>query len=124
MKCDSLELLVRFANTIAGKYRSVTSQMFIDGLVNNGKSEQDIETMTDYANKLADLANSFDVELADFSRPANWGIYKGQPVVVDVGFNSNVLNQYYRESEVEESGVSAAGGQHKWMGKEFYRHLV
>ena len=70
------------------------------------------------------MANSFDVELADFSRPANWGIYKGQPVVVDVGFNSNVLNQYYRESEVEESGVSAAGGQHKWMGKEFYRHLV
>lgn len=96
MKCDSLELLVRFANTIAGKYRSITAQTFIDGLVNNGKSEQDIETMTEYANKLADLSNSFDVELADFGRAANWGIYNGQPVVVDVGFNSNVMNQYYK----------------------------
>jgi hypothetical protein len=58
-------------------------------------SEQDIETCTDYANKLADLANSFDVELRDLTRAANWGLYQGHPVIIDVGFNSNVLNQYY-----------------------------
>ena len=27
-------------------------------------------------------------------------------------------------SDVEEASVSAPGGQHKWLGKEFYRHLV
>lgn len=96
MKCDSLIELVRFANTIAGKYRGQTSQQFIDDMINDGKSEQDVEIMTDYANKLADLAASFDVELADFGRAANWGIYQGNPVVVDVGFNSNVMNQYYK----------------------------
>lgn len=96
MKCDSLSQLVRFANTIAGKYRGQTSQDFINNLVNDGKNENDIETLTDYANVLADLANSFDVELADFGRAANWGLYNGKPVIIDVGFNSNVLQQYYR----------------------------
>ena len=95
MKCDSLELLVRFANTIAGKYRGITAQTFVDSLAMNGKSEQDIETMTEYGNLLADLANSFDVELSDLNRKANWGFYKGRPVIIDVGFNSNVSNQYY-----------------------------
>lgn len=96
MKCDSLDVLVRFANTIAGKYRGITAQTFVDSLKQNGKSEQDIETMTEYANVLADLANSFDVELADFARKANWGLYQGKPVIIDVGFNSNVMNQYYK----------------------------
>lgn len=96
MKCESLIEMVRFANTIAGKYRGQTAQSFINNMINDGRLERDIDIMTEYANKLADLANSFDVELADFGRPANWGIYNGQPVVVDVGFNSNVMNQYYK----------------------------
>lgn len=96
MKCESLIELVRFANTIAGKYRTSTTQGFIDNMINDGRLERDIEVMTDYANKLAELANSFDVELADFGRAANWGIFNGQPVVIDVGYNSNVMNQYYK----------------------------
>jgi hypothetical protein len=95
MKCHSLMTLVRFANTIAGKYRGQTAQKFADDLINDGDSEQDVEICTDYANKLADLAVSFDVELADFATPRNWGLYQGHPVVVDVGFNSNVMKQYY-----------------------------
>ena len=52
--------------------------------------------MSEYANTLADLANSFDVELGDFNRAANWGLYQGKPVIVDVGFNRSVYNQYYK----------------------------
>jgi hypothetical protein len=29
-------------------------------------------------------------------QPANWGMYQGKPVIVDVGFNSNVMQQYYK----------------------------
>jgi hypothetical protein len=60
-----------------------------------GASDEDIETMTEYANVLADLHSSFDIELGDFARAANWGLYNGKPVVIDVGFNSNVQKQYY-----------------------------
>jgi hypothetical protein len=96
MKCDNLHQLVNMAYAITGKKRYVgTYQSYIDHMQQAGKSEQDIETMSEYANTLADLNSNFDIELADFARAANWGIYQGKPVIIDAGFNSNVLSQYY-----------------------------
>lgn len=97
MKCDNLSQLVNMAWAITGKKKYVGNyETYKSHLIQTGHSEQDIDTMTEYANILADLNSSFDVELGDFTRAANWGIYKGKPVIVDVGFNSNVLNQYYK----------------------------
>jgi hypothetical protein len=97
MKCDNLSQLVNMAWAITGKKKYVGDyQSYVSHLQQKGKSEQDIETMTDYANTLADLNSNFDVELGDFARAANWGMYQNKPVIVDVGFNSNVLNQYYK----------------------------
>lgn len=97
MKCDNLNQLVNMAWAITGKKKYVGNyETYKSHLIQTGHSEQDIDTMTEYANILADLNSSFDVELGDFTRAANWGIYKGKPVIVDVGFNSNVLNQYYK----------------------------
>jgi hypothetical protein len=31
----------------------------------------------------------------DLARAANWGIYKGKPVIIDVGLNTDVLSQHY-----------------------------
>ena len=69
--------------------------MFPERLRKDGMSDDDIETCTQNANTLAELNSSFEVELDDLSRAANWGIYQGHPVILDVGFNSNVLKQYY-----------------------------
>ena len=96
MGVDNLNDLVILANTIAGKSRYFTYDGLVARMRREGKTDSEIETATEYANILADLTNSFDVELGDFTRAANWGIYKGKPVIVDVGFNSNVLNQYYK----------------------------
>ena len=96
MGVDSLNELIQLANAIAGKAKMYNYQQLIDYMAKKGKSEQQIETATDYANMLVDLNNSFDVELGDLNRKANWGLYNGKPVILDVGFNSNVLNQYYK----------------------------
>lgn len=97
MKCDNLTQLVNYAQAITGRKKYLgTAQSYIEHMRQKGKSEQDIETMSEYANKLAELNSSFDVELGDFTRAANWGLYQGNPIIVDVGFNSNVLNQYYK----------------------------
>jgi GNAT superfamily N-acetyltransferase len=96
IKCDNLSQLVSMAWSITGKKKYLgTYQGYVDYLRQKGKSEQDIETVTEYANILADLNSNFDVELADFGRASNWGLYQGKPTIIDVGFNSNVLNQYY-----------------------------
>jgi hypothetical protein len=96
MKCDNLHQLINMAYSIQGRKIYGNYESFANHLRQKGKSEQDIDTMTEYANTLADLNSNFDVELGDFGRAANWGLYNGKPVIIDVGFNSNVLNQYYK----------------------------
>lgn len=51
-------------------------------------------------NHLADglmnlIGNYGDIPVGDFSRLANWGIYKGSPVIIDLGLSSEVLSQHY-----------------------------
>jgi hypothetical protein len=96
MGVDDLNDIVQMGNAIAGKSKILKHQDIVNYMRTRGKTEQQIETATEYGNILADLASSFDVELGDFARKANWGLYNGKPVIIDVGFNSNVLNQYYK----------------------------
>ena len=95
LRCPSLSFLVDYALTIIGKRNKGFGNMFPERLRKDGMSDDDIETCTQNANTLAELNSSFEVELDDLSRAANWGIYQGHPVILDVGFNSNVLKQYY-----------------------------
>lgn len=99
MKCPNLYILVNMAWAITGRKKYIGNyQGFVDHLKQNTRmTDQDIDTLTEYATALAELNSSFDVELGDFTRAANWGIYQGKPVIVDVGFNSNVMNQYYKK---------------------------
>ena len=98
MKCQSLNDLIRAAQAQLNEYGSRSRAMLNDIIEKNqhfGASEQDADTFLEYVNRLSELKSSFDIELADFGRAANWGLYQGRPVIIDVGFNSNVLNQYY-----------------------------
>lgn len=97
MKCDSLNQLVNYAEAITGRKKFLgTAQSYAEHMRNKGKTEEDIETMSDYANKLAELNSSFDVVLGDFRRAANWGIFNGNPVIIDAGFSSDIYQQYYK----------------------------
>lgn len=94
MKCDTLGQLVAMARAIKGDRDYPPYADFVKSRLTH-KSEQDIETMTEYADKLAELDSQFGVRLGDLTREANWGIYQGDPVVIDVGYTSNVKQQYY-----------------------------
>lgn len=41
------------------------------------------------------ISNYSDIPIGDFYRLANWGIYNGKPVIVDLGLSSEVLKTYY-----------------------------
>lgn len=96
--CDNLSQLVNMADSLTGKkqWNVGKYQDYIKMFQNRGYSDDQIENIENIVNSLVDLSNSYDVELVDFTRKANWGIYKGEPVIIDVGFNSNVLQQYYK----------------------------
>jgi hypothetical protein len=94
--CENLSQLVNMAYALMGTKRYVGKyQDYITRFQDMGYSEEKIEHLVDYVNTLVDLSTSFDVELGDFKRAANWGLYKGMPVIIDVGFNSNVMTSYY-----------------------------
>jgi len=41
------------------------------------------------------LMGNFDILAGDLSRLANWGIYQGRPVVIDLGFSSDIQKLHY-----------------------------
>lgn len=99
MGCTSLEFLINYAESIGGLSRPYKNpQVYKDELAEQGFTEDQIETCSEYASTLADLGSSFDVRLQDFGRgrATNWGIYQGKPVVIDVGFTKDVWQGHYR----------------------------
>jgi len=41
------------------------------------------------------LMGNFDILAGDLTRTANWGVYKGRPVIVDLGFRPDVRASHY-----------------------------
>lgn len=48
----------------------------------------------EYFQRLQDLVLNFDIPAVDLSRKANWGLYKGEPVIIDLGLTENTLRLY------------------------------
>lgn len=93
MKCDKLYDLVRVANSLMGHTRPLSKADY--DLINGQKTEEEIAIFTEYATKLAELGSNYNILLADFGRAVNWGLFHGKPIVLDVGFNESVRQQYY-----------------------------
>lgn len=46
--------------------------------------------------ELKDLVVNYDLPPFDLSRKANWGLYNGKPVIIDLGFTESVYQLHYR----------------------------
>lgn len=58
-------------------------------------TDEAVKRAHQYATQIAVLAKNFDLDITDFENPDNWGIYKGRPVIIDVGANTEVIKTYY-----------------------------
>jgi len=91
MCCGKLSWLVDAANAAQGK-KSFYGDKSAEIVKMYG--EDGLETFHEYVDMLQELVQ-FDINLADFNRVANWGIFNGDPVVIDVGFTQSVGQSYY-----------------------------
>lgn len=77
------------------KRRMPRSSFAIDWLYGMDEKEvkaiQDSELFTDIEGLMAD----YDILAGDLTRINNWGLYKGEPVIIDLGFSSDVKKQHY-----------------------------
>lgn len=51
----------------------------------------------EYFMALQNLVMNYDMPAGDLQRKANWGLYKGKPVIIDLGFTSNTEKLYTRQ---------------------------
>lgn len=51
---------------------------------------------SEYFHDLRDLVENFDLPLGDFVPAHNWGLYKGRPVIIDLGFTVETAKLYQR----------------------------
>ena len=56
---------------------------------------EEIYSDNEYLNGIGELVGNFDIPIIDFGHKANWGLYKGEPVIIDIGFNDEVMKTYY-----------------------------
>jgi hypothetical protein len=49
----------------------------------------------EYINNLVDIIGNYDLPAGDFTRLANWGVYKNSPVIIDIGGSSEVMKLHY-----------------------------
>jgi hypothetical protein len=96
MKCGKLSLLVDLALINAGVIRrSYNGTLETLKAQPYNYSDDDVELCEEYVSALTELATSYEVSLYDLTRPANWGMYNGKPVVIDIGFTDSVRKTYY-----------------------------
>jgi len=57
--------------------------------------ELEIIEQSELYNDVVDLMGNFDILAGDLTRTANWGLYEGRPVIIDLGFSSDVKKQHY-----------------------------
>lgn len=49
----------------------------------------------EYIISLVDLIGNYDISPGDFNYLANWGVYKNQPVIIDIGASTEVMSSHY-----------------------------
>lgn len=61
-----------------------------------GGNPERINEESDLASSMVDLVGNYtQLPMGDFSRVANWGIYNGNLVIVDIGLTQDVFDSHY-----------------------------
>lgn len=58
---------------------------------------QQLTEENEHIDDFIQFVGNYDINMNDFSRLANWGIYQGNVVVIDMGFTDRIYSLYYRK---------------------------
>jgi predicted Ser/Thr protein kinase len=117
--CLSLTHLVDMAIDIA-KDTPDAVKSFIKTMKEQGKSKEEIESTYQYALLLSELNRQFDLLLNDFKFQDNWGLIKGKPVLIDLGFTTEVMVDYYESNEfINEEVLDEMPLPSDWDSRKF-----
>lgn len=81
-------------NDLLARALQISGREGMRGHFSTGNAEK-VNEDDEMASALADLIGNYDIPSGDFGRLANWGIYNGSPVIIDLGLSSEVLQKHY-----------------------------
>lgn len=61
----------------------------------SSQDERDAVSENVFIQRLLALVMDYDLAVGDILRPANWGVYRNQPVLIDIGANETVISNHY-----------------------------
>jgi len=56
---------------------------------------QEIAENNEAISSYIELIGNYSVEIGDFNRLANWGVYDGRVVIIDIGGSSDIIQKHY-----------------------------
>jgi len=86
----TIDKLIKYAQLGCGKVRPAGDQEKAWYQEWQEKLEEN-----ELASGLIDLIGNYDLPVGDFTRVANWGIYDGSPVIIDLGLSQDIMTSLY-----------------------------
>ena len=85
-----------FANMLmADEQRRSGRNKMMNYVGNISDEEQEKIKESEFFYDVSSLLGNFDIMAGDLGRLANWGMYKGNPVIIDLGFDSEIKKDFY-----------------------------
>ena len=82
----TLSQIIDYAEAASGRNRNINRSQF------EGKVDEENE----FLQSMVDLVGNYThLPTGDLRRLANWGLYKGQPVIIDLGLDDDVFKSHY-----------------------------
>ena len=85
---------IRYVDAISGRRPNSMPRDKMEELEQKFENEDN-----DFISGLVQLIGNYDIPSGDFTRLANWGIYNGKPVIIDLGLSNDIMTNLYMKKQ-------------------------
>ena len=94
LHCDNLFQLIQM---VKSKYKNSSLYAHYYNELKEINTEDELEDLVDLVDNLYSLSKDFNIALGDFQKTNSWGLYKGKPVIIDIGLSMEVYDLHYKK---------------------------
>ena len=94
LHCDSLFQLIQM---VKSKYEHSNLYTSYYNELKELNTEEELEDLVNLVDNLYSLSKDFNIALGDFQKTNSWGLYKGKPVIIDIGLSMEVYDLHYKK---------------------------
>ena len=94
LHCDNLFQLLQM---VKSKYKNSSLYAYYYNELKELNTKEELEELEELVDNLYTLSKDFDIALDDLQKTNSWGLYKGKPVIIDIGLTMEVYDLHYKK---------------------------